>query len=194
MSTTSWNVRQQNTRGTTRLFRYAILLVFVTSVAVVGTGSAAYADANTTEEYLDATNSKIAYQGWSSSGNNGSVTAQMWQTPASGYCMDSWFDWKTPEGHSHFDGRGDRTCDANTQIYDSFTESYDMNGMQKAGGAYGPDNLTTNHQYVDWPSALVSISTIDVRMISTNCSIRWTKRKGGSTTFSSGGDPTSASC
>jgi hypothetical protein len=171
-----------------------VVVVVVVTGTLVSTAGPAHADSNSVAEYLDALNHKIAYQAWSSSGNNGSVNPAMWQVPASGYCLDSWFDWLTPEGSSHFDARGSRTCDANTQSYQAFTESYNVNGMQKAGGAYGLDNATTSGTVLNYPGASASITTINVNMVSTNCSVRWWKRKNGVVTYGSGGSPTSSTC
>ncbi len=74
------------------------------------------------------------------------------------------------------------------------TEGSSMRGMQKAGGAYGPDNATTSTAYmVNATGSTISITTINVTMTHNNKSIRYWKRTAGMVDYWDGGSSTSSS-
>lgn len=142
------------------------------------------------------TSHRQSQQYWNASTKKMYVNAILSANLPSGYCLDSWFDWTTPEGSSHYDSRGARTCVSNYSMYgDVVTEGSSVAGMQKAGGAYGPDNNTTSTSYlVNAAGSTISISTINVVMNHNNCSIRYWKRTSSGVDYWSGGASTSASC
>ncbi len=140
-----------------------------------------------------------ASTGWNASNNPPTlgITAALLNgiTLPSGWCFDAWFDW-APTSGDHYDARGVRTCKSGTSYSSpNFTEPHTMYGMQKDGGAYGPNNATTGNLYVDAPDAVGSVSTINVNFSTSVCSHEWWRLNSDGTaqTFS-GGDPTSASC
>ena len=74
------------------------------------------------------------------------------KTFRAGWCLDSWFDWTTPErpgpesGRHHMDGRVVRTCNRGFGYGKGFNDTRsgrDLRGMQKAGTCYGPKDKTT---------------------------------------------------
>ncbi|NUR59393.1 MAG: hypothetical protein HOV87_12095 [Catenulispora sp.] len=169
-------------------------------IAILGTPpppAAASGSSGTTAVNIGGNSARVAWAGWAASDDHMWVDVHLSTTLASGYCADSWFDWTTPEGSSHFDGRGSRTCRSNTTIYGPVLyESYNMASMQKDGGMYGPDNNTKSYQYTDAPGSDISVNTINPNFnTSTNCSIRWWKiNSAGQWSEFSGGSPTSATC
>jgi hypothetical protein len=142
------------------------------------------------------TSARRSQQSWNAGNRTVYVNAILTATLASGQCLDSWFDWTTPEGKNHYDARGARTCVNNQSMYSPVvTEGAAMRGMQKAGGASGPDNATTSSSYVvDAPGHSISITTIRVSMTTQNCSIRYWKRVPGAVETWAGGSPSSPTC
>ncbi|MET8067805.1 hypothetical protein ACFYON_28940 [Micromonospora sp. NPDC005686] len=142
------------------------------------------------------TSHRQSQQYWSSSTKKMYVNAILSANLPSGYCLDSWFDWTTPEGSSHYDSRGARTCVSNYSMYgDVVTESNSVAGMQKAGGAYGPNNNTTSTSYlVNAAGSTISIASINVVMNQYNCSIRYWKRTSSGVEYWTGGPPTNPNC
>jgi hypothetical protein len=173
----------------------AAVVVATTVVLVPGAPASANVASGTRDTFVNANSRLDAYVMWNASTRKIQVAANLSTSMATGYCFDSWFDWTTPEGVSHYDARGARTCRNNEGMFsDLVTESRSVPGMQKAGGAYGPNNNTLV-SYNDASGASISINTINVNFASTNCSIRWWRRNANDTinTFT-GGSPTSASC
>jgi len=182
-----------------RLITLVMLGVLVSAAALVRPGPAlAVGLTGTTYQNVGSSSSKFAVQSWNGNSNTAAVSADLSMTPASGYCLDSWFDWRTPEGRSHYDARGVRVCRANASHGSgTITESNSVGEMQKAGGAYGPNNATTSYQYTNAPTADSgqSVASINVVMTTSNCTVAWWKKdsSGGISSWG-GGSPTSAGC
>lgn len=173
--------------------------LLATVSAVILPGSAwASGVTGTTHQNIGGSSSKFAVQSWNGNANTAAVSVSLSMTPASGYCADSWFDWRTPESRSHHDARGVRVCRANaSHASGTITETNNVGEMQKAGGAYGPNDRTTSYQFANAPSADTgqSVASINVVMSMSNCSVAWWKKdSSGRTSSWGGGSATSASC
>lgn len=152
----------------------------------------------TTFQNVGGNSNKFAVQSWNGNTDTAAISVNLTMTPASGYCLDSWFDWRTPEFQSHYDARGVRVCRANaSHASGTITEPRNMREMQKAGGAYGPNNATTSYQYTNASTADAgqTVASINVSMTTSNCSVAWWKKdSNGGTSSWGGGSSTSTSC
>jgi hypothetical protein len=168
------------------------MLVLAVAVLASPLPASANVESGSRDVYYPHT-AKHAIMGWNASTRRTYVDAIATdEYLGNGYCLDSWFDWTTPEGSSHFDARGARNCRSRASMYgDVITESYPVPGMQKAGLAYGPDNNTKSFYYKDASGTDISINTINMDFRN-NFSIRWWRRSANNSvsTFS-GGNPRS---
>lgn len=116
------------------------------------------------------------------------------------HCADSWFDWSTASGH--YDARLTRNCQpgsdrvaaSSTSGYQEHLNSRELIGIQKLGGCvyYFQDGLLHGCQQ-DPPYGMCDVSNSSVEENGNNYSTyTWLRYTDGSTSYFTGGDPTSS--
>ncbi|MEV6967590.1 hypothetical protein AB0M47_21045 [Hamadaea sp. NPDC051192] len=113
-------------------------------------------------------------------------------TLASGWCLDSLFDWKVSSGHH--DARAWRTCRSTASIDSEVIDSAStIQGLQKAGTCYGPDQQTNTSasQCVNATGFLITVvNSINVAFPN-NCAYHKTRNVDNTVISFSGGNPLS---
>lgn len=107
-------------------------------------------------------------------------------TLASGYCYDMWLDHTNSTG-GHYDGRVARSCRSLTQRDSGSTnEGGALNGLNKLGVCYGPNNSTNN------PTSNCKMNVGSMAAVNTAlpnaCARSWIVSASGVATYSSGGN------
>jgi hypothetical protein len=190
--------------GTFRRLVALFVLAALTTVVALGESEPAFAVTAAGSDYQFVLGNSNLYtsQTWDKSVRQMDVYVHVSTALVSGYCVDSWFDWNfgLEDGqHVHYDSRGARDCQSNTiETSGTFTEASSTwpadaaRGMNKAGGAWGPDNATTITAVYDAPDSQGSIDTINPTLNhSTFCSAYWKRNSNGTLDTWSGGSPRS---
>lgn len=190
----------------------AIAAILVATIAMTPTNAFADTQLGTwiSGEYLAfrSPNNASGYIHWNGSGSVDTLYG-LRVTPdggfASGYCLDSIFDWGTSAGEvDHFDARRVRTCNSSVSYtgtsYDNTSGSV-LEGMQKAGVCYGPNNNNNtsasqcSNDTRAFSTVLRFFSSIDNKWHGPNpslpnlCTKSWVIDSAGTLHSSSGGDP-----
>lgn len=159
-----------------------------------GSASAVVSSGRTQQIVGGTSNQVFGIQSWTASTRKVELNSVINHSLASGDCTDSWFDW-SPTGGGHYDARAVRNCKA----YSSYppgilTEDFAMNGMQKAGVAYGPNNNTVDYYLVNEPTADASVSPTDDNFSTYgNDTVRWWRQNSnGTKNHDDGGNPKSS--
>jgi hypothetical protein len=161
-------------------------LTVLTLTAIVIVALVPTARASAASGYLNiGPSGSWGFAEWYTSSNNLRLIAQP-TSVASGYCLDSWFDWGTEGGvGGHYDARVARSCRGGYQRDSGLnTEAHNVTGVNRRAACYGPNNATTGNCRI----GTGNVADVQPNLPNT-CTRSWRLTSGGSYFIDSGGNP-----